>query len=72
MGDVSLYTYIFIEHKVGKKAGDNARMAAEKAYQKIDDIAKKKKVKVFVKNRPLIRIKYLDDQGQLQLFKPNI
>ncbi|NME69298.1 hypothetical protein [Flammeovirga aprica] len=57
--------YIFIEHKVGKKAGDNARMAAEKAYDQIKKVAKKKKAEV-IENK-LIRVNYLDDEGQLHI-----
>ncbi|KXX69398.1 hypothetical protein [Flammeovirga sp. SJP92] len=57
--------YIFIEHKVGKKAGDNARMAAEKAYDQIKKVAKKKKAEVI--ENILIRVKYLDDEGQLHI-----
>ncbi|KXX70401.1 hypothetical protein [Flammeovirga sp. SJP92] len=57
--------YIFIEHKVGKKAGDNAKMAAEKAYKQIQKITEKKKVKVL--EQGFIRVKYLDDQGQLRI-----
>ncbi|KXX69400.1 hypothetical protein [Flammeovirga sp. SJP92] len=59
--------YIFIEHKVGKKAGDSARMAAEKAYKQIQKVAKKKEIDISKGN--YVRVKYLDDQGQLQIIK---